>query len=83
MKKSEFWDALDQVFGPVLGRSLAQDLYLPALKSTAEEALNEGVKVDSVWEALVIETGQEDNARWIHRVPKKKRKKKDKKGKKK
>ena len=39
MNKSEFWNALEQVFGTALGRSLAHDLHLSKLGETAEEAL--------------------------------------------
>ena len=71
---SEFWDALDEVYGPSLGRSLAQDLYLPApIGATAAEALDRGDEPDDVWAAFVVETGRED-ARWVHRRAKKGRK---------
>ncbi len=69
MKLSEFWNALDRVYGPVLGRSLAHDLYLPALGGTAEEALERGDKAERVWECLVTETGHGEEARWVHRRP--------------
>ena len=39
MTLSEFWDAVDEVFGATLGRSLTADLYLPALRATCVEAL--------------------------------------------
>lgn len=68
MKTSEFWSALDTVFGPVLGRSLAADLYLPSCGGTAVEAINAGVAPDSVWEALVAESGAPPEARWVHRM---------------
>lgn len=74
MKQSEFWNALEQVFGSALGHSLAGDLYLPSLGSTALEALEEGIKPDAVWAALVDESGAPREARWIHRqAPKKRR----------
>ncbi len=69
MKQSEFWDALEQVFGPALGHSLAQDLYLPRLKGTAQEALESGLTPDTVWEALVEESDAGEEARWVHRRP--------------
>ena len=31
VKSSEFWDAVDAVFGPRLGRSYAADMYLPGV----------------------------------------------------
>lgn len=69
MKRSEFDKALEQVFGPALGLSLAQDLYLPLFRGTAQEALEAGHKPDQVWEALILESGADPEARWIHRRP--------------
>ena len=34
VKHSEFWNAVEAVFGPAYGRSLAQDLVLPGLGVT-------------------------------------------------
>ena len=73
MLKSEFWNALDQVYGPALGRSLFQDLYLVPLKMSGREAMDAGVDVEVIWYALVDETGKGEEARWVHRRPKKKR----------
>ncbi|MCI1641235.1 MAG: DUF3046 domain-containing protein [Actinomyces sp.] len=72
MTLSEFWDALERVFGSVLGRSLVADLYLPGLRATAQEALDAGRAPDEVWEALVRESGRGEEARWAHRRPLKK-----------
>lgn len=69
MKQSEFWNALDLVYGPVLGRSLAHDLYLPQLQGTANEALLRGEKTERVWGCLVAETGHGEEALWAHRRP--------------
>lgn len=71
MKLSEFWDALETVYGPSLGRSLVVDLYLPSLRSTAAIALESGVDPDMVWAALVTETSMGADARWIHRQDRK------------
>lgn len=68
MKRSEFWAALEAVHGPVLGRSWAEDLYLPALGLTAVEALDSGVDPELVWDAYVTETDAGQRARWIHRI---------------
>lgn len=73
MLKSEFWNALDQIYGPALGRSLFQDLYLVPLKMSGREAMDAGVDVEVIWDALVDETGKGEEARWVHRRPKKKR----------
>lgn len=69
MKQSEFWQALEQVFGSALGLSLVHDLYLPSLQDTAARSLADGVKPEVVWAALVEETGTGEEARWIHRRP--------------
>lgn len=73
MKQSEFWNALEQVFGTALGHSLAQDLYLPEFSSTAQEALAAGFDPDRVWGSLVEESGAGEEARWVHRRPTKRR----------
>ena len=67
MKTSEFWNALEAVYGPSLGRSLVVDLHLPVLGSTASQALESGVDPERVWAALVEETGAGEEARWAHR----------------
>lgn len=67
MKTSEFWNALEAVYGPSLGRSLVVDLYLPTLRSTSSRALESGVDPELVWAALVEETGAGEEARWVHR----------------
>ena len=43
VKHSEFWNAVEAVFGTAYGRSLAQDLVLPGLGVTCVQALDEGV----------------------------------------
>ncbi|WP_175953887.1 DUF3046 domain-containing protein [Schaalia sp. Marseille-Q2122] len=73
MKRSEFWQAVDAVYGPSLGRSLVVDLYLPACSGTAQEALDRGLEPDAVWAALIEETGQSEEARWVHRIDPKRR----------
>ena len=67
MKHSEFYEAVEATFGSALGRSYVSDLYLSSLGATAREALAGGVDPDSVWEAMCGEAGRDD-ARWIHRV---------------
>lgn len=67
MKASEFWDALERVYGPALGRSLASDLYLTPLRATSREALEAGADPADVWNALIDATGEDERARWIYR----------------
>lgn len=68
MNRSEFQKALEKVYGSALGLSLAQDLYLPQVRATAQEALDADVKPLEVWKALTEETGREDET-WAHRQP--------------
>lgn len=49
------------------------DLYLPACSGTAQDALERGVEPDDVWAALIEETGQSEEARWVHRIDPKQR----------
>lgn len=68
MKRSEFSAALEKVYGPALGQSYAQDLYLPTLRATAQEALEAGREPLEVWRALTEETSVPEEA-WAHRRP--------------
>ncbi|RRD29692.1 DUF3046 domain-containing protein [Actinomyces bowdenii] len=67
MKHSEFWQAVDEVFGPAHGRSLVQDLVLGALGSTGAQALEAGIAPRRVWSALCQETELSEAERWVIR----------------
>ena len=58
-----------------LGRSLTADLYLPALRATCVEALEQGISPDEVWGELVRESGSDEAVRWVHRMNSKDREK--------
>lgn len=68
MNHSEFWAALEEVFGSAYGRSLAQDLVLPGLGTTCVEALDSGVAPRDVWHALCDETEIGEADRWVFRT---------------
>lgn len=68
VRHSEFWAAVEQVYGTALGRSLVRDLVLPGTGCTAEEALSRGDTPRQVWEALCQETGATDAQRWVYRA---------------
>ena len=68
MKHSEFWRAVDTVFGSAYGRSLARDLVLVGLGMTAEEALAAGERPVDVWNALCDDTDRSEADRWVYRV---------------
>ena len=67
VKHSEFWGAVEAVFGSAYGRSLAQDLVLPELEATCVQALDDGVAPERVWALLCEETECSDAERWIFR----------------
>ena len=67
MKHSEFWKALEEVFGPAYGRSLAQDLVLAGTGATCVEALEAGRTPREVWHSLCDETEVSDADRWVFR----------------
>ena len=71
MTLSEFWDAVDDVFG----RSLTADLYLPSLRGTCVDALDRGVSPDMVWSELLRESDADEAVRWVHRLDAKEREK--------
>ncbi len=73
MKASEFWEAVDAVYGPALGRSYVSDLHIPGIGGTCAEALERGSAPLEVWHALVEETGAGEQAKWFHRLDAKQR----------
>lgn len=68
MKHSEFWSAVEAVFGSAYGRSLTQDLVLPELGATCVQALDDGVAPERVWALLCDETERSETDRWIFRA---------------
>ena len=65
MRYSEFWELVDEVFGPQVGRSLAADQVLGALGDrTAVGALTEGVEPRRVWRALCDAMDVPETQRW-------------------
>ncbi|MDR2114592.1 MAG: DUF3046 domain-containing protein [Bifidobacteriaceae bacterium] len=71
MRHSEFWESMEQAFGPVYAKSLASDLVLSTLGSrSAVEALDAGLPPRQVWEALCDAMELPEALRWRHRDPK-------------
>ncbi|WP_114855284.1 DUF3046 domain-containing protein [Brachybacterium sp. YJGR34] len=65
MRRSEFTELADHVFGPSLARTYARDLVLEQIGGvSAEEALERGVAVRSVWTALCDALDVPESARW-------------------
>lgn len=52
MRYSEFWELVDDVFGPI-GRTLARERVIGALDDrTSMQAIDDGVEPAAVWRAL-------------------------------
>lgn len=52
MRLTDFWDRMDQVFGPAYARSWAHDVVLPPLGVTAMQAIQRGDDTREVWRAV-------------------------------
>lgn len=65
MRRSEFTELADHVFGPALARTYARDLVLEDVGGlTAEQAIERGVAVRAVWTALCDALDVPESARW-------------------
>lgn len=65
MRRSEFTELADHVFGPALARAHTRDLVLEDIDGlTAEQALERGYRVRSVWTALCEAMDVPDSDRW-------------------
>jgi Protein of unknown function (DUF3046) len=61
----EFWELVDEVFGPTYGRTLAADQVLTALGDrTAAQAVEDGLEPKVVWHALCDAMDVPDSRRW-------------------
>ena len=56
MRLTDFWDRMEQVFGPAYARSWAHDVVLPPLGLTVEQAIGEGVDTKDIWRAVCATT---------------------------
>ena len=56
MRLTDFWDRMDEVFGPAYARSWAHDVVLPDLGITAAQAIASGVDTREVWRAVCSTT---------------------------
>lgn len=65
MRRSEFTALAEHVFGPVLARTYTGSLVLEACDGmTAAQALEAGLSVRSVWNALCDEMDVPEGDRW-------------------
>ncbi len=52
MRLTDFWDRMDQVFGPAYAHSWAHDVVLETLGCTVDEAIAKGVETKEIWRAV-------------------------------
>ncbi|MDN5900964.1 MAG: DUF3046 domain-containing protein [Brachybacterium sp.] len=65
MRRSEFAELADHVFGPALARTYTHDLVLEEIGGlSAAQALERGVAVRAVWNALCDAMDVPESARW-------------------
>ncbi len=65
MRRSEFSELADHVFGPSLARTYTHDLVLEEVGGlSAAEALERGVAVRAVWNALCDAMEVPESSRW-------------------
>jgi hypothetical protein len=73
VRHSEFWQLLDDEFGPAYARTVARDVVVDALGGrTSEQALAAGVRPQEVWRALCDAMEVPAERRW-GRDPKQRR----------
>lgn len=56
VRLTDFWDRMDQVFGPAYARSWAHDVVLPPLGVTVVQAIDQGVDTKDIWRAVCATT---------------------------
>jgi len=56
VRLTDFWERMDQVFGPAYARSWARDVVLPDLGLTVVQAIDAGVETKQVWRAVCTTT---------------------------
>jgi Protein of unknown function (DUF3046) len=61
MRQTDFWERMNEVFGPAYAQSVATDQVLTALGRTIRAALAEGIDVGVIWRAVC--------AQYADRVP--------------
>lgn len=65
MRLREFWQLVDEVFGPAYGRALAHEQVLVALGGrTPVAALEAGLQPRDVWHALCDALDVPESERW-------------------
>lgn len=52
MRLSDFWERMELALGPGYARSWAQDMVLPSLGCTVNQAIDQGVDTTQIWRAV-------------------------------
>ncbi len=52
VRLTDFWERMDEVFGPAYSRSWAHDMVLPQLGLTADQAIAAGIDTKDIWRAV-------------------------------
>jgi len=52
VRLTDFWERMDEVFGPSYARSWAHDMVLPPLGMTVIEAIAAGIDTKDIWRAV-------------------------------
>jgi hypothetical protein len=52
VRLTDFWERMEQVFGPAYARSWAHDMVLPSLGQTVTQAIDGGVDTKEIWRAV-------------------------------
>jgi hypothetical protein len=52
----DFWERMDEVFGPSYAQSWAHDMVLPDLGMTVMQAISSGVETKQIWRAVCATT---------------------------
>jgi hypothetical protein len=56
VRLTDFWERMDEVFGPAYARSWAHDMVLPVLGRTVDESIAAGVETKEIWRAVCAAT---------------------------
>lgn len=52
VRLADFWERMDEVFGPAYSRSWAHDTVLPELGRSVDQAIAAGVDTREIWRAV-------------------------------
>jgi hypothetical protein len=56
VRLTDFWERMDEVFGPSYASSWAHDVVLPVLGMTAMQAIAAGTDTREIWRAVCLTT---------------------------